>query len=59
LLVTRLHFAPSCNVTTGGFIALRNGSGRVVLKKAGEVAYYCRFHPNMTANITVAERNPK
>jgi plastocyanin len=36
-----------------------NGSGRVVLKKAGEVAYYCRFHPNMTANIIIAGRNRK
>jgi plastocyanin len=36
-----------------------NGSGRVVLKKAGAVVYYCRFHPNMTANITVAGRNRK
>jgi plastocyanin len=36
-----------------------NGSGRVVLKKAGEAAYYCRFHPNMTANIIIAGRNRK
>ena len=26
----------------------------VVLKKAGEVAYYCRFHPNMKATLTIA-----
>ena len=25
-----------------------------VLKKAGAVDYYCRFHPNMKATITVA-----
>jgi plastocyanin len=31
-----------------------NKSGRTVLKKAGGVAYYCRFHPNMTAEIDVA-----
>jgi plastocyanin len=36
-----------------------NGSGRVVLKKAGEVTYYCRFHPNMTARIIVAARDRK
>ena len=36
-----------------------NGSGRAVLKKAGEVAYYCRFHPNMTARITIAGRDRK
>ncbi|WP_424630781.1 cupredoxin domain-containing protein [Bradyrhizobium sp. SYSU BS000235] len=28
----------------------------VVLKKAGDVEYYCRFHPNMTAHIAVAPR---
>ena len=33
-----------------------NGTGRVVLKKAEEVAYYCRFHPNMTANFVIAVR---
>ena len=26
---------------------------RVVLKKAGVVDYYCRFHPNMTGQIVV------
>jgi plastocyanin len=36
-----------------------NGSGRVVLKKAGEVAYYCSFHPNMTGNIIIAARDRK
>lgn len=36
-----------------------NGTGRVVLKTAGEVAYYCRFHPNMTANIIIAGRDRK
>ena len=36
-----------------------NGSGRVVLKNAGEAAYYCRFHPNMTAHIIIAGRNRK
>ncbi len=25
-----------------------------VLKKAGTIEYYCRFHPNMTAKLTVA-----
>ncbi len=28
-------------------------SGRAVLKKAGAVHYYCRYHPNMTAEIVV------
>jgi plastocyanin len=26
----------------------------LVLKKAGDVAYYCRFHPNMKATLTIA-----
>jgi plastocyanin len=26
----------------------------LVLKKAGTVEYYCRFHPNMKATLTVA-----
>jgi plastocyanin len=29
-------------------------SGSLVLKKAGTVDYYCRFHPNMKATLTVA-----
>jgi plastocyanin len=28
-------------------------SGTLVLKKAGTVDYYCRFHPNMKATLTV------
>jgi plastocyanin len=30
------------------------GVGRVTLKRAGEIAYYCRYHPNMTGSISVA-----
>ncbi len=29
-------------------------SGSLVLKKAGTIDYYCRFHPNMKAKLTVA-----
>jgi plastocyanin len=29
-------------------------SGSLVLKKAGTFEYYCRFHPNMKATLTVA-----
>ena len=25
-----------------------------ILKKAGSIAYYCRFHPNMKAVLTIA-----
>ena len=28
-------------------------SGTLVLKNAGTVEYYCRFHPNMKATLTV------
>jgi len=28
-------------------------NGSVVLKKAGTVEYYCRFHPNMKATLAV------
>lgn len=31
-------------------------SGRTVLIKAGKVAYYCRYHPNMTGEIDVAPK---
>jgi plastocyanin len=29
-------------------------SGTLVLTKAGKVDYYCRFHPNMKATLTVS-----
>ena len=32
-----------------------NKSGQTVLKKAGTIDYFCRFHPNMTGTITVEE----
>lgn len=31
-----------------------NKTARIVLKKAGTVQYYCRYHPNMTATLKVA-----
>jgi plastocyanin len=30
------------------------GTGRVTLKHAGDIDYFCRFHPNMTGRISVA-----
>ena len=30
-----------------------NKTGRMVMKKAGAIAYYCRLHPNMTGTIEV------
>jgi plastocyanin len=29
-------------------------TGTLVLKKAGMIDYYCRFHPNMKATLEVA-----
>ena len=29
-------------------------SATLVLKKAGTIEYYCRFHPNMKATLTIA-----
>src|SRR5215469_10917228 len=31
-----------------------NKSGSFVLKKAGNVDYYCRFHPNMKATLKIS-----
>jgi len=31
-----------------------NQSGKIVLKKAGAVDYFCKFHPNMKGRITVS-----
>jgi plastocyanin len=32
-----------------------NKTGRITLKRGGEIEYYCRFHPNMAGRISVAE----
>src|SRR3954470_4654356 len=31
-------------------------SGHTVLKKPGKISYYCRFHPNMKAEIDVVAK---
>jgi len=31
-----------------------NKTATTVLKRSGEVDYYCRFHPNMKGHLTVA-----
>jgi len=33
-----------------------NKPAQLELKQAGEVAYYCRFHPNMTGRLVVENR---
>jgi plastocyanin len=30
-------------------------SAKLVIKKAGDVEYYCRFHPNMVGHIKVSD----
>jgi plastocyanin len=30
-------------------------TGRIVLKRSGDIEYYCRFHPNMVGRISVTE----
>jgi plastocyanin len=36
-------------------IIMPNTKKSVVLKSAGTFEYYCRFHPNMTGEITVTQ----
>src|SRR5205809_5324004 len=33
-----------------------NSKKTLVLKKAGAVDYFCRFHPNMTGTVTVEQK---
>ena len=40
---------------TFDFMLPSNATGTVVLKTAGTIDYYCRVHPNMTAQITVSK----
>jgi len=63
------HVGDTIEWTNADFVAhtatARNGAWDVmlaphatrtlVLKAAGKVDYYCRFHPGMTGTITVAE----
>lgn len=35
-----------------------NGTGSVVVEKAGTIDYYCRFHPNMKGRIVVEDKPP-
>ena len=32
------------------------GIGRITLKRAGIIDYYCRFHPYMVGHVSVADR---
>jgi plastocyanin len=32
-----------------------NKSATLVVKKPGDLVYYCRFHPNMTARLAISQ----
>ena len=53
--VNRDVFAHTATATNGDFdVTLPpKKSGTLVLKKAGSVDYYCRFHPNMKAKLKI------
>jgi plastocyanin len=48
-------FAHTATARNGDFDVMLQPkkSGTLILKKAGTVEYYCRFHPNMKAVLTV------
>ncbi len=54
--VNRDPFAHTATAKSGDWDVMLppNKSGSLVLKKAGTFEYYCRFHPNMKAALTVA-----
>lgn len=49
--------AHTATARNGAFdvMILPNGKAGVLLKAAGEVDYYCKFHPNMVGRIAVLE----
>ena len=61
-----MNVSPSITAAppTGSTATARNGDWdvtlppkktvKLVLKKAGTIDYYCRFHPNMKATLTIA-----
>jgi plastocyanin len=63
------HVGDTIEWTNGDFLAhtatarskewdvmlLPNKTGRLTLKRPGEIEYYCRFHPNMTGRISVQQ----
>jgi len=50
-------FAHTATVNGGWEVMIPSKkSGSIVLKQAGPVDYYCRFHPNMKGSIAVAAR---
>lgn len=56
LWVNRDAFRHTATARNGSFeVDLARGeSGRTVMRTAGTFAYWCRFHPAMTGQVTVA-----
>ncbi len=54
--VNRDIFQHSATASAGGFDVLLppGGHGRAVLRRAGTIAYYCRFHPGMKGQLNVS-----
>ena len=55
-LINKDVFAHTATARNGDFDVAMPSKKTVtfVLKKAGAIDYYCRFHPNMKATLTVA-----
>jgi plastocyanin len=55
-LINKDIFAHTATARNGDFDVMMPPKKTVtyVLKKAGAIEYYCRFHPNMKAVLTVA-----
>ena len=55
-LINKDIFAHTATARNGDFDVMMPPKKTVtyVLKKAGTVEYYCRFHPNMKATLTIA-----
>ena len=54
-MVNKDVFAHTATAKNGDFDVTHAAEedGDVVLKKAGTVDYYCRFHPNMKATLKI------
>ena len=55
-LVNKDDFAHTATARNGDFDMMMPPKKTVsmVLKKAGRIEYYCRFHPNMKATLNIA-----
>lgn len=48
-----VHTATARNKEWDVALPAKGGNGRVTLASAGEIEYFCRFHPNMKGRISV------